>query len=269
MRRPIIYKITNKINNKIYIGSTVKTFPQRWAGHTFASRKGSGSIFQRAIKKYGRENFEVEIICSVLDKKYLDDVEQFFIEYYQSMKPKGYNAVGVLKGSRDLITEVMKKEWSNPESRQNRVEKMIEGSQHRFEPIVSVHIQTAEVKYYESVHAAIRDGVAVSAIYFCLNGSGKNGKKDKTGQKRCWFRKEEGLTDQDYQNKASELIGGFRTDFTIPIIATNIKTNIEREFKNVYECSEFLNIKVKNIRRHIKGDVGYNNHVKGYKFRYK
>lgn len=265
MKKAVIYKITNKINGKIYIGSTVKAFNRRWNEHVHHARHATGNVFQKAIAKYGAINFEKEIICTVLDISFLDEIEDYFIQFYNSLifSGKGYNMIGVQKGTRDLITSVMKEEWAKPEKRAKRIETMTEGSRHRFEPIVSVHTQSGEVKHYESVHAAMRDGVAQSAIYFCLNG------KDKTGQKRCWFRKEEGLTDSDYQSKAKELIGEFKLDFTVPIIAINRHSNVEKEFTNVYECSNFVNIPVKMIRRHLRGEKGYANYIKDYKFKYK
>jgi group I intron endonuclease len=260
----IIYKITNKLNNKVYIGSTIRSLEERWYGHVYQARRGEGTHLHKAIRKYGPAAFEKEIIYTLKEGESLDIIEQKYIDEYQATKSKyGYNAIGVLKGNRDLIRKTTKADWAKPKKRKERIKKMIEGSRHRFESIVSVHIQSGEVKYYESVHAAMRDGVAQSAIYFCLNG------KDKTGQKRCWFRKEEGLTDQDYKNKALLLIGEFKTSFTVPIIAINRHTNIEKEFKDIYECSAFVGIEVKKIRRHIKGDKGYSNYIKDYKFKYK
>ncbi len=260
MRKGIIYKITNKVNGKIYIGSTVKkNFSQRWAGHLFSARQTDGSIFQRALRKYGPDNFEKEVICTVLDENNLDDIEQYFIDFFKSLTPSGYNAVGVLKGTRKLVKDSMIKEWANPDTRANRIEKMREGSKKC--PIVSVHIHSAKITFYESVHAAMDAGFAQSAIYFCLNG------KDKTGQKHCWFRNEGQSADYFYE-KALELLGNFKWDFTFEIEATNIETNVSQIFKDVYECSKFLNIPVKKIRRHIKGDKGYANYVQGYRFKY-
>lgn len=263
-RHGVIYKITNKINGKIYIGSTIKPFNRRWNEHVHHARQNTGTVFHKALMKYGFKNFDKEIILTVLDINYIDEYEDYFISFFDSLifNKKGYNMVGVQKGHRKLITESMKKEWAKPEKKKQRIDAMVEGSRHRFEPIVSVHIQSGEVKHYESVHAAMREGVAQSAIYFCLNG------KDKTGQKRCWFRKEEGLTDLDYQNKAKLLIGEFKLEFTIPILAINRHTGVEIKFKNIYECSDFVGIKVKNIRRHLKGDKGYANYIKDYVFKY-
>ena len=50
----IIYKITNTINGKIYIG--------KYQGNNFNNYWGSGKILKNAYKKYGRENFTKEII---------------------------------------------------------------------------------------------------------------------------------------------------------------------------------------------------------------
>lgn len=263
MNYAIIYKITNKVNKKVYIGSSLNSLEKRWAQHLHTAKYSQGSFFQKAIRKYGEKSFKKEVLCTILDNNFIDEIEDYFINFYNSISPNGYNAIGVQKGQRELIQKSTKADWAKPEKRAKRIEAMTEGSRHRFEPIVSVHTQSGEVKHYESVHAAMRDGVAQSAIYFCLNG------KDKTGQKRCWFRKEEGLTDLDYQSKAKELIGEFKLDFTMPIIAINRHSNVEKEFTNVYECSDFVNIPVKMIRRHLRGEKGYANYIKDYRFKYK
>jgi len=78
-----IYKTTNNINGKIYIGkhySKVKNY------------LGSGVILKLAIKKYGRKNFSVEIIEYCIDKKILSEREIYWIEYFNSRDSLiGYN----------------------------------------------------------------------------------------------------------------------------------------------------------------------------------
>ena len=49
-----IYKTTNRVNNKVYIGKSMKTFNENYLG--------SGILLQKAIKKYGKESFSVEVI---------------------------------------------------------------------------------------------------------------------------------------------------------------------------------------------------------------
>lgn len=93
-----IYKITNKINGKIYIGQA-KNICTRWNEHYLLSRnedlnhiKNDTSIIHQAIRKYHIENFTFEIV-TLCDKDDLNDEERYFISYYNSLVPNGYNIV--------------------------------------------------------------------------------------------------------------------------------------------------------------------------------
>lgn len=88
----IIYKATNKINGKCYIGQTRHSLDQRKLAHLRCAKKGVETHFYQAIRKYGEENFEWEIICSTNDKKHLNELETFYITKYDSIK-HGYNMV--------------------------------------------------------------------------------------------------------------------------------------------------------------------------------
>ena len=55
-----IYKYTNLINGKIYIGQTKQTLEQRDYKHQ--TQLNDNTYFHRAIKKYGRKNFSLELI---------------------------------------------------------------------------------------------------------------------------------------------------------------------------------------------------------------
>lgn len=56
-----IYKITNNLNNKIYIGQTSRTIAERFLEHINAANKGTlNTHLCRAMRKYGVENFKVE-----------------------------------------------------------------------------------------------------------------------------------------------------------------------------------------------------------------
>ena len=82
-----IYKFTNLINGKIYIGQSVD-IDRRLKEH----KRRDEQRIDKAIKKYGFENFNFEIIelCSP-DK--LDELENYWIGYYQSLIPNGYNCI--------------------------------------------------------------------------------------------------------------------------------------------------------------------------------
>ena len=85
----IVYKITNKTNGKMYIGQTKMPLVKRWYLHC---HKSSGcTALHHAIEKYGSENFIVEQIDVACDRAELDRKEQFWIEYYNSIVPNGYN----------------------------------------------------------------------------------------------------------------------------------------------------------------------------------
>ena len=82
-----IYKITNLINNKIYIGQSIH-IEKRWEDHKYYSSKQHTAI-QSAFKKYGISNFSFEII-EECPKDKLDEREIYWIEFYDSYN-NGYN----------------------------------------------------------------------------------------------------------------------------------------------------------------------------------
>ncbi len=88
----IIYKATNKINGKCYIGQTRHSIEYRKRRHLSCARKGVKTNFYKAIRKYGEDNFEWEIICSTNDKQKLNELETFYITKYDSIK-NGYNMI--------------------------------------------------------------------------------------------------------------------------------------------------------------------------------
>jgi group I intron endonuclease len=88
----IIYKVTNLINGKIYIGKTVRSLARRKRAH-FASafNRGYRSRFHAAIKKYGKENFKWEIIDRCLFVETLSELESHYIKLFNCMAPHGMN----------------------------------------------------------------------------------------------------------------------------------------------------------------------------------
>lgn len=87
-----IYKITNQINNKVYIGQTVKSLQKRFTQHKNNSNKEyfSQIVLYKAFNKYGIENFFFEEIEQV-PNELLDEREKYWIEYYDSYF-NGYNS---------------------------------------------------------------------------------------------------------------------------------------------------------------------------------
>lgn len=86
-----IYKVTNKINGKCYIGKTTKTLSERKKQHiNNAYSKKNGPYFHKAIKKYSPENFEWKILYTSNSENVLNDLERACINKYDSYN-SGYN----------------------------------------------------------------------------------------------------------------------------------------------------------------------------------
>ena len=96
----IIYKITNKVNGKSYIGQTRYTIEFRWRQH---QHKKDNTYFHNAIHKYGIENFSIEVLeeCDVKD---LNSREIFYIAKYDTFN-NGYNLTVGGDGNRRLLLD--------------------------------------------------------------------------------------------------------------------------------------------------------------------
>lgn len=78
----VIYKWTNKISGKAYIGQTTQDPEERKAEHLYPS---SDSVISRAIRKYGVENFNFEVIdATATNQDELDAREKYWSEYYHT-----------------------------------------------------------------------------------------------------------------------------------------------------------------------------------------
>lgn len=109
-----IYKIINKINNKIYIGQSIDII-KRWYVHIGTK---SNSIIHKAIEKYGKDKFTFEVI-EECDFEKLNEREIYWISFYDSFV-KGYNLTIGGDGCKDReITQEHKNKIS--EKLKNRI----------------------------------------------------------------------------------------------------------------------------------------------------
>ena len=109
----LIYKVTNKINQKIYIGQTSNTLGERKKQHiqsAFNSRRPTKNYFHKAIKKYGIDNFQWEILEDNILEKDLNKREKYWIKYYNSYL-NGYN----LTEGGDSFNNIEKWRQENPQ----------------------------------------------------------------------------------------------------------------------------------------------------------
>ena len=120
-----IYKITNLINNKIYIGQTVRKAQSRWNQHIIdAENVKDNNYFHNAILKYGKENFALTILEECQNDN-LNEREKYWINYYDSYN-HGYNSTlggdGYLK--YNITTEDVGTLWDEGMSMSDIAEKL-------------------------------------------------------------------------------------------------------------------------------------------------
>ena len=121
----IIYKATNTINGKVYVGQTINSLEHRKSGHERDARseKKTTVYFHNALIKHGFENFDWEVLKECTSQEELDYYEDYYIKKYDSRnKEKGYNLksggkLGVTFNDevKAKIGETTKLKWQNEE----------------------------------------------------------------------------------------------------------------------------------------------------------
>lgn len=82
----VIYKITNKLNGKIYVGQTRQSIEKRFLQHS-----ASDSPLGQAMRDCGIDNFTIEVIEECDTKEQADEQERFWIKVLKCKVPDGYN----------------------------------------------------------------------------------------------------------------------------------------------------------------------------------
>lgn len=106
-----IYLITNKINEKKYVGKTTQSIEERWYEHIHDAKRPRYEIrpLYRAINKYGIDNFNISKLekCS---NSILEEREQYWIKKLDTYH-NGYNATMGGDGKILLDYDVIVKEY--------------------------------------------------------------------------------------------------------------------------------------------------------------
>lgn len=125
MPQVYLYKVTNVVNNKSYIGQTVQPVNRRWSSHVQCARSGKDLYFYHAIRKYGADRFTVETIDVATDKPQADELERKYIIQFNTVhRDHGYNMTYGGHGSPHLpevkakIGDRSREWWANPENKE-------------------------------------------------------------------------------------------------------------------------------------------------------
>lgn len=187
----VIYKTTNLINGKIYIGQDSRNNPNYY---------GSGKVLKSAISKYGKENFQKEILEYCATKDELNEREIYWIQFYKS-NISGYNiSTGGNGGNlgnvvNDKISKTIKLMYNDPDSIYNSTEYRLKLSGAK-----KGHVVTEETK--EKISNAQK---GVNGYWYGKKNDGHSKKmkeKYKSGDLCPWNK---GLLyNDDIRNKISE-----------------------------------------------------------------
>lgn len=119
----IIYKLTNTVNGKAYVGQTIQAFKKRIGQH----RNNRKSFIGQAIRKYGWENFKAEILEECSSYEELDEREKYWIAFFNTMVPNGYNLTSMKRyaqtpeGRNHLLSASQKAKVARAEKRLNKL----------------------------------------------------------------------------------------------------------------------------------------------------
>ena len=160
-----IYKITNLINQKVYIGQS-NDIKRRWQEHRTKSKYGNTLLYQ-AIRQYGIENFDFSIIelCKIEE---LNEKEQYYINFYNSAI-NGYNMDNIPKQqyilNNDTVLLIIN-DLKNSTLSQNDLAKKYNVSH----SLIS-QINTGKMWAFKDIQYPIRDNKIISKIRvtnYCL-----------------------------------------------------------------------------------------------------
>lgn len=198
MSRIRIYKITNLINKKTYIGLTISSIERRWYMHNQPSSQCKR--LRNSLQKHGKENFTIEEIYVCFDEEHANEMEDYFIKLYNSMVPCGYNLREggrygrVSEESKEANRQSQYNRWSDPKERKRQSINMLEswknddnstrltGISHYVEnkkrKVVGINIESHKLVRYDTVNES---NAVHSSVSLALTG------RSKTCDNHCWF----------------------------------------------------------------------------------
>ncbi len=124
MKYGVIYKHTNKINGKSYIGQTTRENTEKRfskSDSTYRNYKTCPAFFP-ALQKYTWDNFETEILVSCFDQDYLNKMEEYYIHLFNALAPHGYNTNAIIEGNVKLSDSTKAKIGAKQKAYRNSLE---------------------------------------------------------------------------------------------------------------------------------------------------
>ena len=230
------YMVTNKINGKVYVGS------HSWDGEGLDKNYyGSGTAITAAVRKYGKENFQVEVLYYYdTIEECRQDEERILTEYNVRDCQHSYNIKNSAIGftSEDMTDEIR--------------QKMSRAKKNVMTPIVAIQKDTGKIRVFESIIECARQlNLNPGNIHNCLKGR----------QKTCggYFFKHLKRCSKDYKitkrkaKKTEKIKLTTKRKGTTPVIAIQKDTGRVRMFLSQAECCRVLGINNGNVNNCLKG----------------
>lgn len=255
----IIYKAKNKVNGKVYIGQTSVSLKARMDSHRSAADAGRGYVFQRAIKKYGFENFEWEEIDSAKDKDELCEKEIYWIEFYNSfIRNKDSNGYNMTKGGEGWsgVDHSGEKNsmFGKKHSDESRYRNMI--NQETRKPVLAYDFKGSFYKEFPSINKASNDVLGdFNVISKACKGIFHH------AYQYIWFYKDD--FSEDLLNKKLDKLMS-----RIPkrIVQCDLNGNYIKTYEDAEKCAKEIDGCASTILKCCKGKVKI--HKKKYTFFY-
>lgn len=212
MRTYYLYLVENKINGKYYIGQTVDFDFRKWT-HERCYEKDD-CYFHRAIKKYGKENFEWTILGTVYKKETADRLEKEFIKAFDCYKPKGYN---MTKGGDG-------------------------GSMWNAIPVVCLELDGTYVKRYDSASETEIDGYHCSDVLISCKFNNRT-------SKGCMF-----MFEDEYLSNGAKKYEKKEVHNVRKVVQCDMSGNFIAEYKSLQEASKITGARRTTISGVLNGN---------------
>lgn len=252
-----IYKITNLVNNKIYIGKDTSSNPKYF---------GSGKLIKRAIKKYGIVNFKKDVIDRAENNEILCEKEIYWIAFYNSTDPKiGYNirlgGEGIAQGTilteehKKNIGRAVKERWKDPIKREEYIKALRIANTEEVRKKISKsntgkkHPHTEETKELFSEQRKGRDAGEKNPMYgtsFYKKWIEKYGKEEADKMKKDLFEKRDSRPKEGLIEKYGEEGGNKKWDER----NEKISKNATKRYKERGDIRKGISLKEKMILKY-------------------
>lgn len=225
-----VYKTTNLVNGKMYIGKTI---------HNDSSYLGSGLLIEKSIRKYGKDNFVKEIIEECENEQELNEREIYWISHFNACESELYYNIGTCGEGTDNFTYN-----PNRELIREKIRNSIKGTKQTIETIQKrVETNTGKKRTKEQ-----RDTISQSQ----LNYYKKNPNRQKGSDNGNYGKKHPGLNkgriiseetrkkqSNTLKNKGEEYWNNFRElkkKERIKVFQYDLEGNLVKEWDSVTEA---------------------------------